>query len=590
MKKLISIFLLLAMLTAIVPLSGITAVAATTELPTTSWTDSNLYDVSWCTAGTENGTDSVKIDGSWYKILNYASGTVFEIKDAADLAGLAKLTNGSTNASRDNTFFANCTFKITAETIDLSAHLWTPIAANYNTKVFGGHLIGASGENGTGNVTIQGMTINYTGSDTGSYSIGLIGVKGGGSVKNLTLEDAYISTMGGYSVGSFVGRQWGPLSSQNDHTNTKYDEVCTTFYENLTSDATIIRTHTNNNAMNATGGIAGSVNSGYHAKVAEFENCTFTGSIQTKQNNVGGIVGYSETGGQSNKGAYIKFTDCVVSAPITVSAASYVGATTACGVGGLIGGTKSLIEATTCTVSSAISAPNNVKVGGMVGGEAGTNQPNSTTDRYMSFTGCEFSGTIDTSSADKGLYIGKTSSTLKVTLNNCKVSSAVETAQSMYWLGNVTATTFDFTGSSSSVLTRYSSTATEVPNVTGANDGSVVGSLKVQKHTDGTKLRVSAQIRGTSYDTAAFEYFVTYTDANGKQITKINEKEVFVCYRSIVAGERPVEADAGYFFIVFVIEGFESSMTDISVGLTAKVTNGSTTTYSQTDYITLPNE
>ena len=63
-----------------------------------------------------------------------------------------------------------------------------------------------------------------------------------------------------------------------------------------------------------------------------------------------------------------------------------------------------------------------------------------------------------------------------------------------------------------------------------------------------------------------------------------------MCYRSIVAGEKPVDADAGYFFIVFVIEGFESSMTDISVGLTAKVTNGSATTYSQTDFITLPNE
>lgn len=426
MKKLISIFLLLAMLTAIVPLSGITAVAADTP-----W--DGTYDVSWCTAGTENGTDSVQIDGNWYKVLNYASGTVFEIKDAADLAGISVLTNTSGIAARGNPFFANCTFYITAD-INLTGHDWTAIARRYNQGyTFGANLIGSKGDATTGNggvITITGMTVNETGS--GQNAAGLIGVQSGGSIQNITLKNAKVTSASADGAGSFVGHQWGVYDASLS--TAQKDARSQTIYRNLTSDAVIKRTSASTAAHCAAGGITGVDNNGIY--VTKYENCTFTGTIDNNGNKSGGISGYGETGGAATA---IYYTNCIVTSPsIFTRNTTSDGSNRGCG--GLVGVTKANTYANGCYVSATVhsGAAASVTVGGMMGRMLDAS--------IISFENCHFDGIVYAENWYlNAAFVGATSSSTGKALvfKNCLNTGMAMNEQSylstkgMPWLGYI---------------------------------------------------------------------------------------------------------------------------------------------------------
>lgn len=468
MKKLTSILLTLAMLVTMIPLTAIFASAADTAIPTTSWTDNGNYDLSWCDAGADDA-NSVQVDGAWYKVLGYAAGKVYEIKDAADLAGLSVLTNAA-KATRTNPLFANCTFYVTSD-LDLTGKLWTPIAKQFangnnylgkSTVVFGGNLIGSKGDavNGNGGVvTIKGMTVNVVAEENDAdrgQAAGLIGVQGGGSVKNLTLTGATITTDTKFAAGSFVGRQWGPVASSTPETDR--DARCMTVYENLTSDAVIVKTTDTSQIMSAAGGIVGVVNDGQYK--TEFKNCTFTGSITNASANTGGIIGYSESG----SGAALYLDNCVVTA-------STIKTTTAKtpdvkGIGGLIGGTKANIYATNCYVSSNIENEATVAInaGGFIGQLIGLGGA-----LTISLTDCHFDGTLGSKTFDyNGAFLGLVSDFgVKVTFKNCLNTGVITNSKitmmigGMAWIGTVNApndkpgNAYTFTNTFSAVKAPY---------------------------------------------------------------------------------------------------------------------------------------
>ena len=599
-KKALSAFLAIMMIFA--TMAGMFTFSASADAISGNWTD--YYDLSWITPydGTPASTANyVQVGDKYYQVLGYAAGTEFTIENAADLAGLAKLTNVSTTAKRTNPYFSNCTFYITAETIDLSAHYWMPIASNANNQnanacqLFGGHLIGANSKDTNGIVTINGMTVNETRSTatgTGNdryYASGLIGMQGGGSVQNFALTNATITSNSGYGVGSFVGRQWGPstnssgaaLNGDNVWNNANHAERCTTTYSNLSSDAVITKTSNSTDAHNTVAGIVGSAASGYYITLATFTNCTFTGSITAATSNVGGIIGYGETGGSNGKGVYVEFDNCDVSATMYTAKGN---------IGGLAGSTKAMVIAENCDVSATISSAtaNSVPTGGMVGAEVGactahTSDELAAGKAYMSFTKCTFTGSV-TAKEKVGLFVGAENATTKVFLTSCKVGGDVAN-NAVNWFGSgVSLTETAFANNSSSFLTKYYDGATSVPAINDANE-TTIKDLGIQMSNDGTKMRVSAQILGKEYDKAGFEFYVTYTIDDVVKSSKINAKDVSTCYTSIKAGDETIYADSGYYYIVFVIDGFDSAtMSDISIGFAASVTKDATVTWSDSAY------
>lgn len=463
MKRTLSILLTLVMMLGMIPIVALTSGAedATVTLPTAGWNDAGNYDVSWCTEGTADSKDSVQVDGKWYKVLDYTAAT-FEIKDAADLAGLSVLTNAvnrdksisandaATNKGmRQNPIFANCTFYITAD-IDLTGKLWTPIAKEFaggnnsgdvGTTVFGGNLIGSKGDAQNGNggiITIKGMTVNVVERTTDparGQAAGLIGVKGGGILKNISLTNAYVASNTKYAVGSFVGRQWGAVYSAGT-TDVAFAELRSKgVYENLSSDAVLIKTGNSSELHGAIGGIVGNAADGQYKNY--YTNCTFTGSINSKMAQCGGIVGFSENGSGST--AY--FTNCVVTAPITTTAEKVGDAK---GVGGLVGGGKCNIIAENCYVSSDITCDASVAIytGGLLGHSLGLGG-----DMTLSFNNCQFDGTIKSTTYDQNAaFIGTiVNSGVKVSFKNCLNTGVLTNSKTtmlisgMPWIGSVNA-------------------------------------------------------------------------------------------------------------------------------------------------------
>lgn len=607
MKKLISIFLLLAMLTAIVPLSGITAVAADTP-----WDGS--YDVSWCTAGTENGTDSVQIDGNWYKVLNYASGTVFEIKDAKDLAGLAKLCNSRYTNNRSNPFFANCTFYITDDIV-LTGSTWTPIAMHFNNsstnstnaQIFGGNLIGSKGDaqNGNGGViTITGMNVNVADA-TGDrqYAAGLIGVIGGGSVKNITLSEAKIVSADGYATGSFVGRQWGALADKFT-TDADKNARCQTIYENLVSDAEITQTNaTYKNLHNATGGIVGLLSTGVYSTT--IKGCTFTGTIDNGGTCSGGIVGYTESSGS------VTIADCVVTAPSIITKSPVNDR----GTGGLVGATVESITMSNCYVSSTIycqdSSSGLVAGAGMVG--SATNS--------LSFEDCHFDGIIYVEAwYFPAAFVSDTYVTGKTfTLKNCLNTGVVMVpnykntlhTRGMTWFGRVrggnstTPNTFNISDCytltdsmfciedssgynyySGKSLRNLSSTVVSTRAIRGENATTAMAGLFATNSKWVTRsgmyptLAIAKDIADTKYATADYSWFDYDAVSPAAPVVIDDFDQLLALSRISKACTKTYSANQGYTFALFI----EKYTIKLSTALKASVT---TELFSAADVATL---
>ena len=284
MKKFLSVFLVLAMFAAMIPIVSVT-VAAEDTTPTDTWTsNSSYYDLSWCkTLDAADSNKTVTVDGKHYHVKGDWTNQTYHFTTAAQLAGLAYLSNATSGD-----LFKGDTFYIDAD-IDLGAHLWEPIS---KTSKFRGSLVGNVDG---GSATISNMIISVT-----SGRVGLVGRFGGGWIKNLDLVGAKI-TATEYTVGSFVGYQDGNVGSGQPQNQGGY--------QNLTSDAQIVVTSGRSDRFDDIGGIVGLINNSNDKNPGTiFNNCVFTGTISAPYgDNVGGILGLSQHSGYG-----VKISDCVV--------------------------------------------------------------------------------------------------------------------------------------------------------------------------------------------------------------------------------------------------------------------------------------
>ena len=180
-------------------------------------------------------------DTSWYK----SGGGEFTIDNEAELAGLMKLATSSYSLS-------SSTFMLTKD-LDLSAHYWTPIAANQGNRdiSFAGTFIG-------NNHTISGMMIGTASNPYGGEA-GLFAEVENGTVRGVNITNSIIHVK---ELGYFTPVQ------------TTYSK--------------------------GSGGIAGTLSK------ASITQCSFSGNIipESGSSHIGGIVGYSSFGNIDNCSNY----------------------------------------------------------------------------------------------------------------------------------------------------------------------------------------------------------------------------------------------------------------------------------------------
>lgn len=214
------------------------------------------------------------------------------IDSAAKLAGLAKLTNdaaigGSTGAYEGHTFY------ITVN-IDLAGKEWTPIGTNYGIN-FAGNLEGKLGGVEGAAPTIKNFALTNT---AGHGNTGFIGTLRGGSVKNLTFENASVSYIDGSSLGIVVG----------------YMSKVVTAFENIT----VINSHVKSTATRQDEGVGGVVGYAKIDKALNFKNIAFiNGTVEGAIVETGGIIGYARVNVENE---LITFENCYASGTVTGNA------------------------------------------------------------------------------------------------------------------------------------------------------------------------------------------------------------------------------------------------------------------------------
>lgn len=541
MKKLLAILLTLAMFATMIP---VLAVGVSAEAPTYTDTWANHYDLSWITATETSSANTVTIGDKYYQVKGYTAGTVFEIKDAADLAGLSYLSNMSqtsdntTHASSNNfgtdAWFYGCVFYLTGETYDLSGHYWNPIGNCFNYS-FGGQLIGSKAKtDGTGEaITISNMTVSRLDTDKNSPS-GLVGSMRGGAIKNMKLVDAYI-TVACSRVGSFVGQFNASVA------------------ENLSSDATIKLTDPSKggNAWDVAGGIIGCA---FGNEGMSISNCTFTGTIDNSIAGcdvVGGILGVSE---RDMKIENCKVTSDFIKVGVGNDASQY-----ACG--GIVGilrngnhndspnGRFSVIG---CTVTANLTDGKG-RIGGIVGSIWADKEA-------ITISDCEYTGVV-TPATDTtvGVIVGHTDATVNIT--NCKNNGTVVSNNSLVQLKFRQGI--------------YSPTE------------ELVTSLSAQKSTleGDNSVRVVAQVKGDAWTGAGFDFVVSYSGEDGEKVSQIASVSVTSCYESIYVDGTATAADEGYYWVAFVLKGITAD--SITVTAVANATNSEGTVYGSVGSATI---
>ena len=410
MKKFLSVFLVLAMFAAMIPIVSVT-VAAEDTTPTDTWTsNASYYDLSWCkTLDAADSNKTVTVDGKHYYVKGDWTNQTYHFTTAAQLAGLAYLSNATSGD-----LFKGDTFYIDAD-IDLGAHLWVPIS---KTSKFRGSLIGNVDG---GSATISNMIIN-TSNETSNVSTGLVGQFGGGWIKNLDLVGAKI-TAKKFTVGSFVGWQNGNVGSGLPNAQGGY--------QNLTSDAQIVVTSGNGDRFDDIGGIIGIINGCTTANAATIiDNCVFTGTISAPYgDDVGGILGLC----QYDNGYGIKISNCVVISEKLEWGKNNIYITNDkeghnAGLGGIAGNIYTnqatnanmaytvkncYVAANLVTLPCDVSGKQVINVGGIVGASC---------EQTKTFENCQFDGIISGNAGSIGAVIGRYSRSSCATINNTVVS------------------------------------------------------------------------------------------------------------------------------------------------------------------------
>jgi len=274
-------------------------------------------------------------DTAWYDEADPAA-TTYEVGSAEELAGLAKLVN------EGNTFKGK-TVELTAD-IDLDEHQWTPIGTSSNQ--FTGNFDG-------GNHTISNLMV-----DTADKSnVGLFGFTTNGSVKNLTVDNAYIK--GDLNVGVIAGTPY----------TTKYDNIT------ITGDVFV----------NGDAYVGGAFGKNVYANVSNITiNASGTSYVRAESGNyrtyVGGVMGFVGEGGH---------TISNVTSNIDVYGST-------CDVGGITGIAHYGNNFVNCSSSGdvKITAGGNDGYTDEIGGIAGVWHNQS--GQKVTLDGCSFTGTLAT--------------------------------------------------------------------------------------------------------------------------------------------------------------------------------------------------
>lgn len=486
MKKLISVLLILAMLAAMIPAAFVaTSAEPATATPTGNWTDGGNYDISWCKTLDSKTSETLEVNGKYYLVYPDWKKNTYSIQTAAQLAGLAYLSN---KASGD--IFKGDKFMIEAD-LDLSAHYWIPISQN---SKFRGSLIGKLNGVDGAVATITGMTIQST-----SGAVGLVGKFGGDWIENLKLVNAKISATK-FTVGSFVGWQDGNVGSGVMYGKRQGG------YRNLYADTDIVLTSGSGDKYDDVGGIVGCINgcnSQYDCKPPIINKCVFTGTISApKADNVGGIIGLSQYDGLSD-GTCLQLapviSDCVVISEELKFGQDYINQDHNTGFGGIAGnlysnksGDDVASTITNCYVAAkmivldADDTSKKTNVGGIVGASC---------DQTKTYTDCQFDGIIVGAATYRRTagILGRSNANTNFT--NCVVSGI---ALGMDNSSNLNASRLGGTGSVPTVNNVY--TSVKMVDCWAANNTPIqiaaetdLSALLAQKDADGNAIWVKAE-------------------------------------------------------------------------------------------------
>lgn len=268
-------------------------------------------------------------DISWYT--GYEDSDTFVIASAADLYGLAALSNGTATGVDGAVTFANKTIYLASDiTINEGSPLgddnieetdddWATTAPNHEWTPIGKEKSFAGVFDGQGN-TVSGIYLNATEANAGMFAQ----TTTTSTIQNISIKNSYMHSTKGY-MGSVVG-----YSNQ-------------TKLMNIYSDAYVI------GDGNTIGGIVGGVVGASQDK--NISSCWFDGTV-TGDTYCGGIVGRFRKGNSTIK-------DCLVTGSVVATSSNATAS-----VGGIVGGMPAN-DSPTLGISTSISA------GSVTGGNAG---------------------------------------------------------------------------------------------------------------------------------------------------------------------------------------------------------------------------
>lgn len=331
-------------------------------------------------------------DTTW--ITRYAGTEVdpYVLKDAADLYGLAKYTNGQTTAeySFEGKYFVLAN-DITVNNVNVSSATnliqWTPIGGNKKASAFKGTF------DGQGH-TIKG--IYYSNDADTAKLVGLFGRVGpGATIKNISLDN--FDVLGAEQVGVLVGYANGG------------------YYNNIKIEENVKVT-----ANRSVGGVIGWLAPN---ETAEINGCEFAGTVKAlvgSDANAGGIIGYLN-GDDGGNGTYLtgcmtRFNNCAVTGNIT-AAGKY-----AAGYCGFVNYED--VEFLNCDMIGTVLSSSALEEG--VAGNGGYIAYMTHSDVAMEQ--CRFAGTVTSSTRKVGGFVGNVISS-ELTTRYCMSSGTVDASK-----------------------------------------------------------------------------------------------------------------------------------------------------------------
>lgn len=310
LRKMVSVLLVTGMLLTLLPTGAWASDIGdwndqeTTPTPEGSWTDENNYDISWYTSATEGST-------------------TFELKDAADLAGLAAITAGKATNRDGETIqekFSGKTVQLAdGVTIDLYGKEWSMISG------FKGTFDG----NSDGGASITNLTMTSADNRSGGLFASI-----SEKIENVEVTNAYIKI----STLKNNTRVGGIVASATSGTPT---------INNCSFEGTII-VQPDSSVISDENGVGGIV---AEAEDALVSNCAFSGIIQSEAQATGGIIGLN---------ANTNVTRCENKG--TVNSDRNLGY-----VGGIVGQDKTSSTISTCTNNGDVTGGQSSDVGGIIG-------------------------------------------------------------------------------------------------------------------------------------------------------------------------------------------------------------------------------